>query len=124
MRRPNSTEAVLLAGIPSLLLLLYVFGAEAVVQGALWVLVGALVGWLGSLVMGTETQQGILLDMLTGALGALAGLLLFGAPIAGGGPLERFLASAMGSVIVVAAAAVVRGWRPGRGWRRAVEERQ
>jgi uncharacterized membrane protein YeaQ/YmgE (transglycosylase-associated protein family) len=115
---------VLIAGALSFLLLLYVFGAPAILQGILWVLVGAVVGWIGSLIMATDTRQGILLDMLTGALGALAGLLLFGAPISGGGPLERFLASAIGSVVVVAAMAFVRGWRPGRGWRSSADGRR
>ena len=124
MRRPTPTQAVLVAVVLTALLLLYVFGAPMIVQSILWVLVGAVVGWIGSLVMATDTQQGILLDILTGALGAFAGLLLFGAPISGGGPLERFLASAIGSVIVVAAMAVVRGWRPGRGWRSAADSGQ
>jgi uncharacterized membrane protein YeaQ/YmgE (transglycosylase-associated protein family) len=121
MRRPTPKQVILIAAALCLLLLLYVFGATVLLQSILWVLVGAVVGWIGSLVMATDTQQGILLDILTGALGAFAGLLLFGAPISGGGPLERFLASAVGSVIVVAAMALVRGWRPGRGWRRAAE---
>jgi uncharacterized membrane protein YeaQ/YmgE (transglycosylase-associated protein family) len=72
------------------------------------------VGWLGSLILGTPTQQGILLDILSGAVGALAGLLLLGAPISGGGPLEQFLAAMVGAVLVIAAAGLARGWRPGR----------
>jgi len=124
MHRLTPTRAILFAGVLSLLLLLYVFGAPAMIQGALWVLVGAAVGWIGSLVMATDSRQGILLDMLTGALGAFAGLLLFGAPISGGGPLERFLAAIIGSVVVVAALAIVRGWRPGRGRRRKADARQ
>ncbi len=114
----------MVAATSSVALLLYVFGTQLVIQGALWVLVGAVAGWVGSLVMGTDTRQGILLDMLTGALGAFAGLLLFGAPISGGGPLEQFLASVLGSVIVVAAMAFVRGWRPGRGWQRSASTDQ
>ena len=121
MRRPSPAQAVLLAAVLSLALLVYVFGAQAFVQSMLWVLVGAIVGWLGSLVMATRTRQGILLDILTGALGAFAGLLLFGAPISGGGPLERFLAAVVGSIVVIAAAAIVRGWRPGRGWRQSAD---
>jgi uncharacterized membrane protein YeaQ/YmgE (transglycosylase-associated protein family) len=118
MRRPNPTEAVLFAGVPILLLLLYVFGVSAVVQGLIWVAVGGVVGWIGSVILCTETQQGIMLDIASGALGALAGLLLLGAPVSGGGPLETFLASVVGSVIVIAAAALVRGWRP---WRKRAE---
>jgi uncharacterized membrane protein YeaQ/YmgE (transglycosylase-associated protein family) len=114
MRRLTLSQAVLAAAVLTLLLLAYVFGVPAILQGVIWVAVGAVVGWLGSLIFGTATQQGILLDILSGAVGALAGLLLLGAPISGGGPLEQFLAAAVGSVIVVGAAGVARGWRPRR----------
>lgn len=114
MRRLTPTEAVLVTAVPTLLLLLYVFGVAAILQGVVWVAVGGVVGWIGSIVMGSQTQQSILLDILSGAAGAFAGLLLFGAPVSGGGPLERFLAAVVGSVIVIAAAGLARGWRPGR----------
>ena len=114
MRRLNPTLAVLVAGLLLLALLAFVFGVPAVMQGAIWVACGAVVGWLGSLILGTATQQGILLDILSGAVGALAGLLLLGAPVSGGGPLEQFLAAVVGAVLVIAAAGLARGWRPGR----------
>ena len=114
MRRLNPSHAVLVAGLLLLALLAYVFGVPAVLRGAIWVACGAVVGWLGSLILGTGTQHGILLDILSGAVGALAGLLLLGAPISGGGPLEQFLAAVVGSVLVIAAAGLARGWRPGR----------
>jgi uncharacterized membrane protein YeaQ/YmgE (transglycosylase-associated protein family) len=117
MIRLTPNHAVLIAIGFSLLLLLYVFGVTTVLRGLIWVATGALVGWLGSLVLATATQEGILLDILAGAVGALAGLLLLGAPISGGGPLEQFLAAALGSLLVVGAAGVARGWRP---WRPSV----
>ena len=116
MRRPSLTQAVLIAIALTTALLIYVFGVPAVLRGMVWVAVGAFVGWLGSLILCTATQQGILLDILAGAVGALAGLLLLGAPISGGGPLEQFLAAVVGSVLVIAAAGAARGWRP---WRRS-----
>ncbi len=81
---------------------------------AIWVLVGAVVGCLGSLVQRARTQQDIVLDILAGAVGALTGLLLLGAPIAGGGPLEQFLAAVLGSLLVVGAAGIARRWKPSR----------
>ena len=114
MRRVNPIQAVLAAAVLTAALLLYVFGVPAFVRGILWVAVGAGVGWIGSLILCTDTRQGILLDIANGAVGAFAGLLLLGAPISGGGPLEQFLAAVVGSVIVVAAAGLTRGWRPGR----------
>ena len=112
MRRLTPTQAVLIAVASTIALLLYVFGVTDVLRGAIWILVGALVGWLGSLVLRARTQQEIVFDILAGALGALAGLLLLGAPISGGGPLEQFLAAVLGSVLVVGGAGIARGWRP------------
>ena len=114
MRSLNLTHALLLVGLLLLALLAYAFGVPAVLQGAIWVACGALFGWLGSLVFRTRRQQGILLDILSGAVGALAGLLLLGAPISGGGPLEQFLAAVVGAVLAIAISVLARGWRPGR----------
>ena len=116
MRQLTPTQAVLIAVALTVGLLLYVFGVPAVLGGTIWVLVGAFVGWLGSLVMRTQTQQEIWLDILAGAVGALAGLLLFGTPISGGGPLEQFFAAIIGSVLVVGGVGAARGWRPSRRW--------
>ena len=112
MRPLTPTHAVLIALVATMGLLVFVFGVPIVLRGAVWVLVGAVVGWLGSLVLRTRTQQEILFAIMAGALGALAGLLLLGAPISGGGPLEQFLAAVLGSVLVVGAAGIAQGWRP------------
>src|SRR5687768_11758351 len=114
MRRLTPMQAVLIALASTIALLTYVFGVPDVLGGAIWVCVGAVVGWLGSLILRSGTQHDIVLDILAGAVGALAGLLLLGAPISGGGPLEQFLAAVLGSVLVVGAAGIARGWRPSR----------
>lgn len=41
------------------------------------ILVGALIGWLASLVMKTDAQQGALLNVLIGVVGALLGKWVF-----------------------------------------------
>ena len=112
MRRLTPTQAALIALASTIGLLIFVFGVGQVLRGIIWVVVGAVVGWLGSLVLRTRTQQEIIFNILAGALGALAGLLLLGAPISGGGPLEQFLAAVVGSVLVVGAAGIAQGWRP------------
>ena len=112
MFRLGPTHAVLIALAATIGLLIFVFGVADVLRGVIWVLVGAVVGWLGSLVLRSRTQQEIVFVILAGALGALAGLLLLGAPISGGGPLEQFLAAVLGSVLVVGAAGIAQGWRP------------
>ncbi|MEN9936190.1 MAG: hypothetical protein RLZZ387_2769 [Chloroflexota bacterium] len=43
----------------------------------LWLVFGALVGWLASIVMRTNEQQGLLLNILVGVLGAFLGGLIF-----------------------------------------------
>ncbi len=42
-----------------------------------WLIIGALAGWLASKVMKTSRQQGLLMDIVVGILGALIGGFLF-----------------------------------------------
>ena len=43
----------------------------------LWLIVGGLLGWIASLIMRTDAQQGIVLNIVVGVVGALlAGFLL------------------------------------------------
>jgi uncharacterized membrane protein YeaQ/YmgE (transglycosylase-associated protein family) len=81
-------------------------------QALLWTAVGAVSGWLGSLAMRTATQEGILLDILTGAAGAVCGVLVFGGgSLSEGGPVERTLSAIVGSVILLSVAGLVRRGR-------------
>lgn len=42
-----------------------------------WIIAGAIIGWIASMVMGTNGQQGTLLDIVVGVVGAfIAGLVL------------------------------------------------
>lgn len=43
----------------------------------LWLLFGALVGWLASIVMRTDAQQGALLNIVVGIIGAFLGGFIF-----------------------------------------------
>jgi uncharacterized membrane protein YeaQ/YmgE (transglycosylase-associated protein family) len=43
----------------------------------LWLLFGGLVGWLASLVMRTDAQQGVVLNIIVGIVGAFVGGLIF-----------------------------------------------
>lgn len=42
----------------------------------LWLLLGLVAGWLASVIMGTNSQQGMLMDIILGVVGAFAGGLL------------------------------------------------
>ena len=43
----------------------------------LWLIVGGVVGWLASLIMRTDAQQGIVLNIVVGIVGAFIGNWLF-----------------------------------------------
>jgi uncharacterized membrane protein YeaQ/YmgE (transglycosylase-associated protein family) len=73
----------------------------------LFLIVGGLVGWIASKIMGTDGQQGIILNVVIGIVGAiLAGWLispLVGIPdIRAGFSIGALLVSIVGAVIVVA----------------------
>ncbi len=39
----------------------------------IWLVVGGLIGWVASLIMRTDAQQGLLLNIVVGIIGALLG---------------------------------------------------
>ena len=41
-----------------------------------WLIFGGIVGWIASLIMGTDAQQGILMNIIVGIVGAFLGGLL------------------------------------------------
>jgi uncharacterized membrane protein YeaQ/YmgE (transglycosylase-associated protein family) len=71
-------------------------------------IVGGLIGWIASMIMRTNAQQGIILNIVVGIVGALlAGLLL--APLFGTGSITQgnfslagLLVSLVGAVILLA----------------------
>ena len=70
----------------------------------LFIMFGALIGWLTSVIMKTSTRQGVLGDMVLGILGALTGGLLidlFGRPGIVGFNIYSILIILMGGVILV-----------------------
>ena len=68
-----------------------------------WLIVGGIVGWLASIVMRTDAQQGILLNIVVGIVGAfLAGLVVGGGSINEGITLTSFLVSLVGAIVLLA----------------------
>lgn len=74
----------------------------------LWLLFGALVGWLASLVMRTDAQQGAILNIVVGIIGAFLGGLIFsllgigGANINDGNfSLPSLIVSFIGAVVLL-----------------------
>jgi uncharacterized membrane protein YeaQ/YmgE (transglycosylase-associated protein family) len=76
--------------------------------------VGGIIGWLASLVMRTDGQQGIILNVVVGIVGALLGGFLL-TPLIGGAPIttgaldiRSLLVSFLGSLILLAIVNLVR----------------
>jgi uncharacterized membrane protein YeaQ/YmgE (transglycosylase-associated protein family) len=69
----------------------------------IWLIVGGVCGWLASLIMRTDAQQGIILNIVVGIIGAIiAGLLLGKGNINQGFSIESFLWSLVGAIILLA----------------------
>jgi uncharacterized membrane protein YeaQ/YmgE (transglycosylase-associated protein family) len=74
----------------------------------IWIIVGGIIGWLASIVMRTDAQQGTLLNIVVGIVGAfLAGLVLtplFGVSSINSGnfSLPGLLISLLGAIILLA----------------------
>ena len=73
-----------------------------------WLIVGGIVGWLASLVMRTDAQQGILLNIVVGIIGAFLAGLIFGGGINEAITIETFLYSLIGAIILLAIVNLVR----------------
>lgn len=54
----------------------------------LWIIIGGIIGWLASLVMRTDAQQGMFLNVIVGIIGALLGGWLL-APLFGSGTINQ-----------------------------------
>ena len=80
-------------------------------------IIGGIIGWLASIVMRTNAQQGILLNIVVGIVGAILGGLLLsgligGAPITSGAfDIRSLLVSFLGAIILLA---IVNLFRRGR----------
>ena len=74
----------------------------------IWLVVGGVVGWLASLVMRTDAQQGIILNIIVGIVGAVIAGLIFGGSINQAVTLESFLYSLLGAIILLAIVNLVR----------------
>lgn len=73
----------------------------------IWLIVGGVVGWLASIIMRTDAQQGLLLNVVVGIVGALlAGFIV--SPLLGVGTINEgisvatFLVSLVGAIILLA----------------------
>jgi len=83
---------------------------------SVWLVVGGVVGWLASLIVRTDAQQGIVLNVVVGIVGALIGGWVI-SPMVGVGSINEgisvgsFLVSLVGAVVLLA---IVNLFRRGR----------
>jgi uncharacterized membrane protein YeaQ/YmgE (transglycosylase-associated protein family) len=85
----------------------------------LWLVIGGILGWLASMVMGTNDKQGIVLNVVVGIVGAFLGGLLL-APLFGTGTINQndfsmgsLFVSFLGAVILLAIVNFFRRRRSG-----------
>lgn len=74
----------------------------------LWIIMGGLIGWIASMIMDTDAEQGVLLNIVVGVIGAfIAGMFL--SPLLGIGTINQnnfslpsLLVSLGGAVVLLA----------------------
>ncbi|MBP9697754.1 MAG: GlsB/YeaQ/YmgE family stress response membrane protein [Candidatus Moranbacteria bacterium] len=71
-----------------------------------YIIFGGLVGWVASMLMGTDGQQGILLNVVVGIVGAVLGSWIFSLLGLGGSVsgfnLGSFVVALIGAVVLIA----------------------
>ena len=84
----------------------------------IWLVVGGIIGWIASMIMRTDAQQGALLNVVVGIVGAFLGGWLGGALLGDGGSINNgdfsisgLLMSLLGAVVLLA---IVNLFRRGR----------
>lgn len=80
----------------------------------IWLVVGGLIGWLASLMMKTDGQQGIILNVVVGIVGAMLGGWLI-SPLVGVGTINQdsfslgaLVVSFLGASILLAVVNLIR----------------
>lgn len=70
----------------------------------LWIVLGALAGWIASKIMGTDAQQGTLMNIIMGIVGAVVGgflMNMLGQPGVGGFDIYSIIVATLGAVVVI-----------------------
>ena len=80
-----------------------------------WIIVGALAGWVASMIMKTDASMGALANIIVGIIGAFVGgwlVGLFGIDVTTAElSIESILTAILGAVVVLAIVNAVRGRR-------------
>jgi uncharacterized membrane protein YeaQ/YmgE (transglycosylase-associated protein family) len=83
----------------------------------IWLVVGGIIGWIASMIMKTDAQQGLLLNVVVGIVGAMLGGWLI-SPLLGAGTVNQgdfsiagLVVSLIGAIILLA---IVNMFRRGK----------
>ena len=69
-----------------------------------WIIIGGLAGWIASKIMNTDEQQGIILNIVVGIVGAFIGgwiLSLLGGDLEGSNLIVSFLTALVGACLLL-----------------------
>jgi uncharacterized membrane protein YeaQ/YmgE (transglycosylase-associated protein family) len=85
-----------------------------------WLIVGGLLGWVASMIMGTNDRQGMLLNIVVGIAGAFLGGLIL-APMFNTGTINQgdfsvasLVVSLLGAIVLLAIVGFLRRGRRGK----------
>ena len=80
----------------------------------IWIVIGGVIGWVASLIMKTDAQQGVLLNIVVGIVGSLLGG-WFISPLVGSATINQgdfsiagLGVSLLGAVLLLAAVSLIR----------------
>ena len=77
-----------------------------------WLILGGVIGWLASIIMRTDAQQGMLLNIVVGVVGAFIGGLIFNHDLNNGDfTIAALVEALIGAVILLAIVNLVRRGR-------------
>ncbi|WP_459610416.1 GlsB/YeaQ/YmgE family stress response membrane protein [Corynebacterium urogenitale] len=76
-----------------------------------WIIIGGLAGWIGSKIMGTDAQMGIIANIVVGIIGGLLGGFLLGFifDVGSGGWIFSFITCLVGSCVFLWIAKLLMG---------------
>jgi uncharacterized membrane protein YeaQ/YmgE (transglycosylase-associated protein family) len=77
----------------------------------LWIIFGALAGWIASVIMKTNYRQGTMMDIVMGVVGAIVGGLLMGLvgqPGVNGFTLYSLVVAVIGAIVVIYVGRMIR----------------
>jgi uncharacterized membrane protein YeaQ/YmgE (transglycosylase-associated protein family) len=77
----------------------------------LWIIFGALAGWIASMIMGTDAQMGALANIIVGIVGAVIGGLImnsFGAQGVTGFNLPSMIVAVIGAIALIFLVRLIR----------------